>query len=38
MLLLCEIIKNRFQLMQEKFGFNPRKCNSASMLSGCVQR
>ena len=24
--------------MQEKFGFNPRKCNSASTLSGCVQR
>ena len=24
--------------MQEKFGFNPRKCNSASGLSGCVQR
>ena len=25
-------------MMQEKFGFNPRKCNSASGLSGCVQR
>ena len=24
--------------MQEKFGFNPRKINSASILSGCVQR
>ena len=37
-ILLCEIIKNRFQQMQEKFGFNPRKINSASTLSGCVQR
>ena len=37
-ILLCEIIENRFQKMQEKFGFNPRKCNSASTLSGCVQR
>ena len=36
--LLCEIIENRFQQMQEKFGFNPRKTNSASTLSGCVQR
>ena len=24
--------------MQDKFGYNPRKCNSASTLSGCVQR
>ena len=37
-ILLCEIIENRFQKMQNKFGFNPRKCNSASTLSGCVQR
>ena len=37
-ILLCEIIENRFQQMQEKFGYNPRKCNSASTLSGCVQR
>ena len=36
--LLCEIIENRFQKMQDNFGFNPRKCNSASTLSGCVQR
>ena len=34
-ILLCEIIENRFQIMQEKFGFNPRKINSASTLSGC---
>ena len=37
-ILLCEIIENRFQKMQDKFGFNSRKCNSASTLSGCVQR
>ena len=37
-ILLCELIENRFQLMHEKFGFNPRKINSASTLSGCVQR
>ena len=37
-ILLCEIIENRFKQMQEKFGFNPRKINSASTLSGCVQR
>ena len=36
--LLCKTIENRFQLMQERFNFNPRKCNSASMLSGCVQK
>ena len=28
-ILLCEIVENRFQLMQDKYGFNPRKCNSA---------
>ena len=37
-ILLCEIIENRFEKMKKKFGFNPRKCNSASTLSGCVQR
>ena len=24
--------------MHKKFGFNPRKCNSASTLSGCIQQ
>ena len=37
-ILLCEIIGNRFEKMHKNFGFNPRKCNSASTLSGCVQR
>ena len=37
-ILLCELIENRFQFMQDKFGFNPRKCNPASSLSGCIER
>ena len=37
-ILLSEIIENRFQLMQDRYGFNPRKCNSASALSGCIER
>ena len=37
-ILLCELIENRFQIMQEQFSFNPCKINSASTLSGCVQR
>ena len=37
-ILLSEIIENCFQLMQDRYGFNPRKCNSASALSGCIER
>ena len=37
-ILLTEIIENRFQIMYKKYGFNPRKCNSASTLSGCIER
>ena len=37
-LLLSELIENRFQFMQDKYGFNPRKCNSASSLSGCIEQ
>ena len=37
-ILLCEIIENRFEKMHKNLGYNPRKCNSASTLSGCVQR
>ena len=33
-ILVCKIIENRFQLMNDSYGFNPRKCNSASSLSG----
>ena len=34
-IILLEIIENRFQSMQ---GYNPRIINSASKLSGCIQR
>ena len=37
-ILLAEIIENRFQFMHERYGFNPRRCNSASTLSGCIER
>ena len=37
-ILLCEIIENRFQAMQNTYGFNPRKYNSASSMSGCIER
>ena len=37
-ILLCEIGENRFQFMHDRYGFNPRKCNSASTLSGCIER
>ena len=32
-ILLCEIRENRCQFMHDRYGFNPRKCNSASTLS-----
>ena len=37
-MILLEIVENQFQLMQNKFGYNPRIINSASKLSGCIQR
>ena len=37
-ILLREIIENRFQAMQDTYGFNPRRCNSASSMSGCIER
>ena len=37
-ILLLEIMENRFQAMYEKSMSNPRKCKSASKLSGCIQR
>ena len=37
-ILLCEIIESRFQAMQNTFGFKPRKCNSGSTMSGCIER
>ena len=38
MILLCEILESRFQAMQNTYGFSPRKCNSASTMSGCIER
>ena len=37
-ILLLEMIENRFQAMQDRSGYNPRIINSASKLSGCIQR
>ena len=37
-LLLCKIIENHFQLMNDTYGFNPRKCNSSSSMSGYIER
>ena len=37
-ILLCKIAENRFQFMHDQYGFNPRKCNSASTLSSCIER
>ena len=37
-IILLKIIENRFQSMQDKTGYNPRIINSASKLSGCIQR
>ena len=37
-ILLCEIIENRFQAMNDTYGFNPRKCNSANSMSACIER
>ena len=36
-ILLCEILESRFQAMQNTYGFNPRKCNSASTMSSCIE-
>ena len=36
--ILCEIFEQRANLLQKLFKYNPRKCNSASGFSGCVQR
>ena len=37
-IILTEIFENRIENMQQKFKFNPRKCSSASTLSGAIQR
>ena len=35
--LLAEIIENRFQFIHKRYGFSPRRCNSASTLSSCIE-
>ena len=36
--LLTEITESRFEAMKNTYGFNPRKCNWASSMSGCIER
>ena len=35
---LTEIIESRFQAMQNTYGFKPRRCNSSTSMSGCIER
>ena len=37
-ILFCNIAENRFQFMHDQYEFNPRKYNSVSTLSGCIER
>ena len=37
-ILLTEIIESWFEAMKNTYGFNPRNCNSASWMSGCIKR
>ena len=37
-ILFLEIMEKRFSIMQEETLYKLRKCNSASKLSGCMQR
>ena len=37
-IILLEMMENRFQSMQEKSGYNPRIIKLASKLSGCIKR
>ena len=37
-ILLTKIIESQFQAMQNTYGFNPTKCNSASSMGGCNKR
>ena len=37
-ILLCKIAENKFKFMHDQYGFNQRKCNSASTLSDCIER
>ena len=35
-ILSCEIIENRFQIMNDTYRFNPRRCSSTSSMSNYV--
>ena len=35
--LLSDIIENCFETMHKTYGFNPKKCNSASAMSGYIE-
>ena len=37
-IILCEIFKQRSELLTKIFKFNPKNCSSASSFSGCVHR
>ena len=37
-IMFCEIFENKAREMMRKFQYNPRKCTSASSLSGCIHR
>ena len=37
-ILLSEIIENCFEAMHKIYDFNPKKCNSASAVSGYIER
>ena len=37
-ILLSQIIEKFFQVMNDTYGFNPRKCNSVSSMSGYSER
>ena len=37
-ILLSEIIENRFKIIHKTYGFNPKKCNSASAMRGYIER
>ena len=37
LILLYEIIENRFKVMNYTYGLNPTKCNSASSMSSYIE-
>ena len=37
-IILCKIFEQRSDMLKKIFQYNPRKCNTASSVSGCVHR